>query len=118
MKTVEMFIFTMHVADAGWVALRVCTVGTRGAKIPQNQKEAKTKRGEKGTRKQNDVANFQAYYCSHFCFYFAFGNSKGWSYSVRNVVALHCGDLTLAPGSKRHPGHGELNPLEFCAQCL
>lgn len=94
-----------------------CTFGhLRG----QSQKEAKKKkkRREKGIRKQNDermnVAKFQAYYCSHFCLYFALGNSKGWSYSVRNVAALHCGDLALpAPGDNRHPGHGELNPLEF-----
>lgn len=119
----EMFLLMMHVADDVWVALNIFTMGTWGVKIPQNQKEAKTERREKGTRKQNDermnVVKFQAYYCSHFCLYFALGNSKGWSYSVRNVVALYCGDLTLlAPGKNRHPGHGELNPLEFCAQCL
>lgn len=39
----EMFMFMMHVADAVWVALHICTMGTWGTKIPQNQKESKTK---------------------------------------------------------------------------
>lgn len=82
-----MFIFMIHVADAVWVALHVWAL-----ERPKPERSQKKKR-EKGTRKQNDermnVAKFQAYYCSHFCLYFALGNSKGCSYSVRNVAALH-----------------------------
>lgn len=121
--TMEMFMFIMPVADAVWVALHICTMGTWGAKIPQNQKESQNKKERERDKEakwwKNDWLNSKLITPVIFCLYFAIGNSKGWPSSGRNGVSLHCGDLTLlAPGNNRHPAHGELNPLEFCAQCL
>lgn len=66
-------MFIIYVSDAVWFALHICTTGMCGAKIPQNQEEAKTTRGEKRTMKKNgermDVARFQAFYCNYFCLY-------------------------------------------------
>lgn len=67
--------------------------------------------------KQNDersnVAKFQAFYCNYFCLYVVLGSNMGWSYNVRNAVALHFVDLNLLALENGHPGYRELNPLKL-----